>query len=627
MITGVEIALADGLDSDTWIDEHREAIGESLTIQDADDAAAPFRDFITAISGALTLMSVIAVFVGGFLVFLTFSVAVAERTPTYGILRALGAQPAQVRRVVLTEAAVLGLVASLVGLIIGRLIAGVSLGVVESLLDLDLQPLGLPPGPALVGVVVGVSVSVAAAWLPGRRASALGPVDAMREGAAGIEPRGQWRPRVGLLVLGIAVGFSGTSVPVRGLAAVLVLLASVLLVPFALQPVARVVGGPISHLARGTGSIAVLHLVKERSRSAYTLALVMVVLAMLMTVAGASAAMSRTLTNVIERQTGGSLQVIAPGAFEPDVGGRLAAIEGVRAVTPVQFGQTDRLIDDGSARVGVTIIDPATYFDVAGFAWVDGDDDSAAAALSAGGAVLVPDATSAGAGVDRGDVVQLRTSEGVAEFTVAGTYAVVGPGFGVVAGNPDAARFGAGRPNAFLVDAVDGVDEGTLVYAVATELGGEYDLVIDTPDSTKDFAFSQLRGFFSLAYVILIAAAVAGLLGLANTLAVSVLARTHEIGVLRSAGTLRSQIRQMVLVEAITLALVAFVLAVPLGLLLTVGTSATVRGAVGASVQLTVPWGFLVPLLVVTLVVAALAALIPARRAARLEPVAALRFD
>ena len=97
----MEIALADGLDSDAWIDEHREAIGESLTIQDADDAAAPFRDFITAISGGLTLMSVIAVFVGGFLVFLTFSVAVAERTPTYGILRALGAQPAQVRRVVL----------------------------------------------------------------------------------------------------------------------------------------------------------------------------------------------------------------------------------------------------------------------------------------------------------------------------------------------------------------------------------------------------------------------------------------------------------------------------------------------------------------------------------------------
>ena len=118
------------------------------------------------------------------------------------------------------------------------------------------------------------------------------------------------------------------------------------------------------------------------------------------------------------------------------------------------------------------------------------------------------------------------------------------------------------------------------------------------PTSTKEFAFGQLRGFFSLAYVILVAAAAAGLLGLANTLAVSVLARTHEIGVLRSAGTLRRQIRQMVLVEAVTLALAAFVLALPLGLLLTLGTSAAFRSAIGASVELTLPWAFLLPLLV-----------------------------
>ncbi len=162
---------------------------------------------------------------------------------------------------------------------------------------------------------------------------------------------------------------------------------------------------------------------------------------------------------------------------------------------------------------------------------------------------------------------------------------------------------------------------------MAIALGTEYDLIVDTPQSTKDFAFGQLQGFFSLAYVILIAAAAAGLLGLANTLAVSVLARTHEIGVLRAAGTLRRQIRRMVLVEALTLALVAFVLALPLGLLLSLGTSAAFRGALGASISLTLPWAFLPPLFVATLVVAAVASLVPARRAGRLEPVAALRFD
>ena len=154
--------------------------------------------------------------------------------------------------------------------------------------------------------------------------------------------------------------------------------------------------------------------------------------------------------------------MIAPGAFDPDVGARLAAVEGAGAVTPVRFGQTDHLTDDGSQRVDVTVIDPASYFEVAGFAWVDGDDESAASALETGGAVLLPDAIATGDGIDPGDVVRLRTSEGVAEFTLAGTYAVIGPGFGVVAGTPDAARFGAGRPNAFLVDAAPGVDPDAL---------------------------------------------------------------------------------------------------------------------------------------------------------------------
>ncbi len=627
VITGVDVALARGIDNDTWIDEHRGALGESLTIQDADDAVAGYREFITAISSALVLMAVIGVFVGGFLVFLTFSVAVAERTPTYGILRALGARPAQVRLIVLTEAGVVGLAASLMGIVVGRSIAGASVGLIESLLGLDLPPLGFPPLPAAIGVAVGILVSLAAAWLPGRRAAALDPVDAMSGSASSVDRTGRWQPRAALLAVGIALGWVDAGTGARALSTLIVLLAAVLLVPFALQPLARLIGRATARMVRGTGQIAVLHLVKERSRSAYTLGLVMVVLAMLITVAGVHAAMSHTLTQIIERQAGGSVQVIAPAAFEPDVADRLAQVDGAGAVTPVRFGQTDRLTDHGSQRVDVTVIDPATYFDVASFAWVDGDDERAAATLARGGAVLLPDGLATSADVRRGGVVHLRTSEGVAEFTVAGTYAAIGPGFGVVAATPDAARFGAGRPNAFLVDAQDGVEPDALVYAIATELGAEYDLIIDTPRSTKDYAFGQLRGFFSLAYVILVAAAVAGLLGLANTLAVSVLARTHEIGVLRSAGTLRRQVRQMVLVEAVTLTLAAFVLALPLGLLLSVGTTATLRDAIGASIDLTLPWTFLVPLLVATLSVAALSSLIPARRAGRLEPVAALRFD
>ena len=637
ILTGVDVVLDEDLDTGRWISEHRDQVPEGLYLQDADNVAAEFRQFLVAISGGLMLMAAIAVFVGGFLVFLTFTIAVAERTRTYGTLRALGAHPRQVRRVVLGEAVALGLVGSLTGLVLGRLLGAVAVGAIEALLDLDLRTLGFPPVAALIGVAVGVSVSVVAAWLPGRRAAAVSPTTAIREGSAAVETSGRWWLRALILVVGLATGGMGEGFGRRSVSTVLVLLGAVLLVPFVVQPVARVVGRVTHRLAGGAGSIAVMHLVKERSRSAYTLGLVMVVLAMLVAVTGTNAAMANTLDAIIERQTGGSIQVGSPGAFDPKVADSLAGIEGSGALTPVRFGRSERVeVDDAGnggreetrQSVNITVIDAPSYFDVAGFSWADGDDGKAEAALAAGGHVLIPDATFAGGGADVGETILLQTSDGVQPYEVAGTYAVVGVGFGLVVGAPDAERFGAGRPHAFLVDAEEGVDPERLAVDIETTLQAEgYDPIVDSPEATRDWAFGQLQGFFGLAYVILLVAAAAGLLGLANTLAVSVLARTREIGMLRSLGTTRKQVRRLVLVEAITLATVAFVLAVPLGFVINAGSAAAFRGAIGASIEATQPWGALPILLVLTLVVAALASLLPARRAGNLQPVAALRFD
>ena len=402
----------------------------------------------------------------------------------------------------------------------------------------------------------------------------------MREGAAGIERRGRWRPRVRLLVLGIAVGFSGDErSSCEALAAVLVLLASVLLVPFALQPVARVVGGatsppgPRHRLDRGPAPRegAEPQRVHARARDGR---------------AGHAdhrgGRERRHVPHPHQRSSSarpvGSLQVIAPGAFEPDVGGRLAAIDGVRRRHPGPFGQTDRLIDDGSQRVDVTVIDPATYFDVAGFAWVDGDDESAAAALSAGGAVLAPGRHGGGGrrgprrrrpaaherrggGVHRrGHVRRDRT-----RVRRRGRHTRTRPGSGPDAPTPSSSTRRTASTRA------------RSSTRSATELGAEYDLIIDTPDSTKDFAFGQLRGFFSLAYVILVAAAAAGLLGPgqhAGRVGAGPHPRDRRAPVGRHAarpdpsdGARRGRSRSP---------WSAFVLALPLGLLLTVGTSAAV---------------------------------------------------
>src|SRR5207302_7537174 len=128
---------------------------------------------------------------------------------------------------------------------------------------------------------------------------------------------------------------------VRSLGAILVLLGAVLLVPFLLSPLARMLGPLTRRLTRGVGDIAVMHLVKERSRSAYTLALVMVVLAMILAVAASNVAMNHTLDQVLTRQSGGSVQVFAPGAFDDNVGPQLASVAGVKQVSPVRVGFTE----------------------------------------------------------------------------------------------------------------------------------------------------------------------------------------------------------------------------------------------------------------------------------------------
>ncbi len=270
----VEVALRDGVDVENWIDAQTVALGDNVSLIDAANANAGFRSFVAAVNGAMTLGSAIALFVGGFLIFLTFSLAVAERTRTYGTMRALGALPKQVRRVVVTEAALLGLLSGLIGLVLGYGIALLALGLVQNLLYIVLPGLGLPLGPAIFSVAVGVIVSVVAAWLPGRRAAALSPVAAMREGSVPDEKAG--KPVLGgilvgggmLMVFALPVGNGARIIPT-----LFVLFGSVMLVPIVLGPLARFLGALTRRLARGVGAIAVMHLVKERSRSAYTLAL------------------------------------------------------------------------------------------------------------------------------------------------------------------------------------------------------------------------------------------------------------------------------------------------------------------------------------------------------------------
>lgn len=627
-ITALQVVLAAEVDTPTWIDTNRDRLA-GVAVQDAADVAAGFAEFIEGVTGALTLVAAVAVFIGGFLVYLTFSIAVTERTKVLGTLRALGATAARVQRLVVFEAILLGALCALVGLALGAALAGVAVGVVGGLLGLDLGGVGVPVGLAALSSGVGVAVAALAALVPARRAARIDPVSAMRGGSLAIEraPRRWLGP--GLLALGAAFSLTSASLPVTSVAMLVTLTGAVLTVHLAIGPVASVVGRVTARLAPGTGEIAVRHLQREGTRSSFTLALVMVALAVSLAVAATNVSMQANLDRILDRQAS-AIQVGARGAVDDGAAAELAGVPGVGTISPVRFGTVDvSAAGEGGRRAVNTflqVIDPATYFEVSSFPYVEGDDATVQAALAAGGAVVLPAREANRFGVGVGDTVELGTRAGREPFDVVGVYDVLGGGFGAVLGEVDLARVGAGRVNGFLVG-TDGADIEAVADAIQATLAGPRQLVVDSPADTRAFAEAQVAGFFGIAYAILVVALGISLLGLANTLVVTVLDRTREIGVLRSTGARRRQVRRMVTVEATTMAVIALVLAVPLAAVLAVGITDAQRAAVAEGLAYTFPWAFVAPLGLFTVVVAALASVLPARRAGRLEIVEALRFE
>lgn len=624
----VDLVLGGDVDVEAWFDSNRGAYGGRILFEPASNVMGDLQTFLGGVQGALTVIAAIALFVGAFLIFLTFSVTVAERTRMYGTLRALGAVPRQIRRLVVGEAAILAAVSALAGVGLGWLLARGSLGFLDALL-VDLPRIerleGVVPS-ALAAAGLGIGVSVVSAYVPARRAGALTPIGAMRaSGAAEGRPRVWWR--AALLVAGI--GFllvPGTTLGTGALGALLVLLGAVLMLPVGLPVLARLIGTVTHRFARGVGEVGVMHLVKERSRSAYTLGLVMVVLAMILAIATANRSMSASLERVIDEQFGADLQVTGDAVFEEDVGDELMELDGVEDVSELRYGITELGEGDEARSIFVVVIDPEAYFDVSSFPWVEGSEEQAREALASGG-VLLDAPTARDLRVEPGNDIAVRTNDGLKTLPVGATYTVFGQGSAIVTSLEEARElFGADRPMGYFLDVTSGRDVDAVGDEVRAMLQG-YEVDVFSAEGTKEFARAQLGGFFGIAYAILVVAAAIGTLGLANTLIVSVLQRTRELGVLRSVGVLRRQLRGMVAVESATLVLVAYVLALPLAWLLAQLTVGGVAETLGFTVELVWWWPLLPVLLLVALVVGGLAALAPARRAGRLDVVDALRFE
>ena len=576
-----------------------------------------FTVFLLAFAG-------VALFVGSFIIVNTFSMLVGQRARELALLRAIGATRAQVIRSVLGEAVVIGVVGSALGIAFGLLIAAGAGVAIRTFFDTDIGT-DLPVSATTVvsSVVVGVVVTVVSAVLPARRASRVAPVAAMRGDvgavAGGLGRRGLIGLALlvsGVLVLGAAVTREEVSWPVAAVGAVAAVLGMLIGAPLATRPVVRVIAWPFVTLFGAVGRLARENALRVPRRTATTASALMIGLALISGIsvlaesvkASVSSGVAEELTSDYVLNSGNVAPVPAP------VAAAVRDLPAVRSVAALSFVDV-RIGTLHTTAAAVSAADVADNFLV----------PMKSGRLSGLGrhAVLVDETTASARGWHVGDSLTAAVGTLSGEsLRVGGIYRdsqAFGEG-GVIVDRSlyDAALPSGQRADARLfVRAAPGADLPAL-RAELTDLVRPY-LIVSVQDG-PEFADAQgasVDTLINLLYVLLLFSVIVAILGIINTLALSVFERTREIGLLRAIGLRSRQLGSMITIEAVTTAAFGALLGTALGLGLGVALQ---RGLVSQGLTtLAIPWTLLLAMLLASGIVGVLAAGLPALRAMRMN--------
>ncbi|QIG44459.1 ABC transporter permease [Nocardioides anomalus] len=596
----------------------------------ADEAAGPLLDGIDFLTTMVLIFAAIALVVSTFIIVNTFSILVAQRSRELALLRALGATKRQVIRSVQLEAFVVGVVGATAGLGLGVVLATGIRSLVGALgLDLAEQPLVLQARTPVAAYAIGIVVTMVAAYLPARRTGRIAPVQALRDDVALPESSIQRRLVLGiaLIVLGIplvGVGLFVDGAPHNGWwvggGVLAVLLGVTAASPVIGRPFLRATAAADARLFGPIGRLAGQNSLRNPRRTTATASALMIGLTLAFTVAilGSSAKASVDKT-VRENFIGDFIVSSAFGrGFSSTITERLADVQGVDKVLGERFGFG---LYRGKTSDGIGLV--ATQADrIRDF---DLTTTSGSLADFADGTVLLKEDWAREHSLRAGDTFDITVPTGKQQWTVAGIVEdsplVFGPvltttGTLLASGFPDEDNYVVvfGQPGATgLQQRLDQVVE---------------DLPVVTVKDEQAFAAEQrapIDRIITIIYVLLVFAVVIAILGIINTLALSVIERTREIGLLRAIGVSRRQLRTMIRLESVVIAVLGAVLGVLLGIAFGVTLMYALRDQ-GLEV-IHIPVGQLLLFLVLALVIGVLAAVLPARRAARLDVLRAIATD
>ena len=605
--------------------------GNNQATEDAKDT----KSFLSFLQTFLLAFGGIALFVGAFVIANSLSITVAQRTREFATVRTIGASRRQILRAVMIESFVMGVLASLSGLVFGLLLAKGLFWLFDQVgFTLPNSGLQLQTRTVIVALLVGIIVTVVASLRPALRATRVPPIAAVREGAT-IPPGrfARWRPVAsgtlallgfGLIVFGLfAGGLSTTQILVSmGVGALCVFLGVAFFSSQLVVPLAHVLGGPAATFAGAPGVLARENSMRNPQRTASTAAALMIGLALVTLVAMLAQAILHSFFDAVDKIWATDYAVTAQNNYSPistTASDPLRRVPGVTAVVGVRAGEGRFL----GATHNLTAVDPGAS-KVFRLNWTAGSP-AVMESLGSNGAFIDKDFAKSH-DLRVGSTIPILVPSGARQtFRVKGIFdpPAGGSPFGrVTISSAVFDRLFQQPKNLFVfITTKDGVTDAN-TQRLDKALAAFPNAKLQDEKQFKDNQASGLKQVLNVLYVLLALSVIVSLFGIINTLVLSVFERTREIGMLRAVGTTRWQVRSMITLESVVTSLMGAAIGIGLGIVLAVLLIVRVDFLV-----LAWPIGSLLLFAVAAVIVGLIAAILPARRAAKLNVLEALQYE
>jgi putative ABC transport system permease protein len=616
--------------------------------QEAAQETSDLKTRLSFLRTFLLIFAYVALFVGAFIIFNTFSITVAQRTREFGLLRTLGATRGQILRSVVAEGVMLGLGGAAIGLLAGLAVAP-GLDQLFKAIGADIPDNGtvVEARTVWVSLLAGTLVTVVAGLLPALRASRVTPLAAMREGVSLTEHSSQgsgrgrriWIAVIAVLVL-LRLGAAVNSGAGIATIVVIVLIIAATRVPAVRRRIGRFFSHIVVAIARALGALVAWrgitarlardNTIRHPGRTAVTATALMIGLALVTLISVLAAGTKASIDNAINASFAGALIIdntstAGNEGIPTEVAPAVRAIPGVANVT--EFAFTQGRVKGVSGTQSITALQPHSFTPLYKIDWDQGSN-AGLYALGTTGTVLNKNFASAHH-LHVGQTLSVQTPSGRSvHLTVRG---IATDNVGLLADltitlTLARSAFGQRTDAADFVGYKPGFADAQVQPRINSMLGARFPQT--QSQTAKQFEKSeagQLNSLLALIYVLLALSVIVSLFGIVNTLVLSVYERTRELGMLRAIGTTRGQVREMIRYESIITALVGGLLGIAVGIILAAILAGTALS--GSGFVLVIPVGTMIILFVAAGIAGLAAAAWPARRAARVDILAAIATE